>query len=116
MADIMQLAGRDVSNDTRGTKHAVKTADGDATAVVVELNVSTGGRREGTEKVEKSFMIAMPGSLKDAILLEGQDKVFERYLSALAIAQQAELRRQIATTDGEKKERKRAGYLETLGV
>jgi len=78
----------------------------------VSLKCSTG---KGDAKVEHDFAAKMPASLADAIALEGSKGVFRRYLNSLAIELQGEERQKLAP-EGEKKERKRARYLEELGV
>jgi hypothetical protein len=84
----------------------------DATTKSVKLVASTG---KGDAKVTQDFEADMPASLGDAIALEGEKGVFKRYLSSLAIELQGEQRSKMAPA-GEKKERKRASYLESLGV
>lgn len=83
-----------------------------ANTKVVTLKVSTG---KGESKTESSFEAEMPASLADAIGLEGEKAVFRRYLSSLAIELQGQERAKLAP-EGEKKERKRASYLEELGL
>lgn len=101
---------------TRDEKHAALTASCPATAQAeiktVTLKASTG---RGDAKNTQEFQAEMPASLADAIAVEGVDAVFKRYLSSLAIELQGEQRSKMAP-EGEKKERKRAGYLEELGV
>lgn len=79
---------------------------------IVKLKCSTG---KGESKTETEFDGEMPASLADAIALEGVNGVFKRYLNSLAIELQGEQRAKLAP-EGEKKERKRASYLEELGV
>ena len=78
----------------------------------VNLTVSTG---KGEAKTSTEFTTEMPESLMDAIAAEGVTGVFRRYLSSLAIERQGEERAKLAP-EGEKKERKRAKYLEELGL
>lgn len=101
---------------TRDEKHgalasACPTKD-QAEVKEVTLKASTG---RGEAKVQEEFKVRMPSSLNDAIALEGADQVYRRYLSALAIFYQGEKRDEM-TPAGETKERKRAKYLEELGV
>ncbi|MGH9426567.1 MAG: hypothetical protein ACRD2L_09750 [Terriglobia bacterium] len=78
----------------------------------VTLKCSTG---KAESRTETEFQASMPASLGDAIALETEKGVFRRYLNSLAIELQGEQRQKLAP-EGEKKERKRARYLEELGV
>lgn len=84
----------------------------DAKVVAVTLKCSTG---RGDDKNEQDFEASMPATLADAIALEGPKAVFARYLKHMAIELQAAERQKLAPA-GEKKERKRANYLEQLGL
>lgn len=84
----------------------------EAAVRTVQLEVSTG---KGDQKVTNKFDADMPETLADAIALEGLPAVFKRYLSSLAIELQGKERAKLAP-EGEKKERKRASYLEELGL
>ena|SRR5947207_287685 len=66
------------------------------------------------KKLNKNVNEEVPATLDDAILAEGKQKVFRRYIQALVIELQGEHRRDLQEkTPGE---RKRAPYLETLGI
>lgn len=78
----------------------------------VTLRASTG---KADKKVTEDFEADLPASLADAIAIEGADDVFKRYLSSRVIELQGDQRNKMAP-EGEKKERKRAGYLDELGI
>ena len=99
MADIMHL----------------EDAAGRAGATTQEVTMNTSTGKKGTpEHKPAEFQVHIPKTLKDAIAIEGEREVFKRYLQSLAVAIQAQVRQDL----GEKKtgERKRASYLEAVGL
>jgi hypothetical protein len=80
---------------------------------VVTLKCSTG---KGDAKKEHDFQAKMPASLADAIALEGEKATFKRYLNSLAIELQGTERAKLAPEEKNGPGRKRASYLEELGV
>lgn len=84
-----------------------------ATLKQVELKAATG---KGEARKEIPFQAKLPASLADAIAQEGEKEVFKRYINSLVISLQAEKRNEIAAPEGDGKGRKRASYLEELGI
>lgn len=84
----------------------------DAKIVEVSLAVSTG---KEDAKVRKEFSARLPKSLRDAVDILGEKQVFRMFANALVIDLQGEERQKL-TPAGEPKTRKRASYLETLGL
>ena|SRR5580765_1323602 len=82
----------------------------EATTKSVPMKVTRG---KGSDQKELEFSVHIPRTLEDAIKIEGAREVFGRYLRALAVDIQAKKRLALGDT-GEKKERKRASYLEVL--
>jgi hypothetical protein len=79
----------------------------------VELKVSTG---KGDDKDETSFTAELPASLGDAVALLGERAVFRRFINAHVVYLQGVERAKLQKTDEAPKERKRAAYLESLGL
>lgn len=80
----------------------------------VTLKVSTG---KGDDKNEQDFEAELPASLSDAVALLGEKGVFRRFINAHVVYLQGVKRGELQkTTDTEPKERKRAQYLESLGL
>ena len=84
----------------------------DAQVKQVEIDVSAG---KGDDKVETKFAAELPASLEDAIGLFGSKEVFRRFINAHVVYLQSQERNKLAATK-EEKERKRAPYLESLGL
>lgn len=80
-----------------------------AESKVVPIPCSTG---KGDDKKESTFDAELPRNLASAIALYGEDEVFGRFLNAYVVFLQGKERNKLS---GEKKERKRAPYLEQLG-
>jgi hypothetical protein len=78
----------------------------------VQIDVSAG---KGDDKVETKFDAELPASLEDAIALFGKKEVFRRFINAHVVYLQSQERNKIAKQT-EEKERKRAPYLESLGL
>lgn len=83
-----------------------------AATVSAPMKASTG---KADSKKVTDFQVHIPKSLADAIKIEGEREVFKRYLQSLAIAIQANKRMELGD-EGEKAPRKRAGYLESVGL
>jgi hypothetical protein len=80
----------------------------------VTLKVSTG---KGDDKSEQDFPAELPASLPDAIALLGEKPVFRRFINAHVVYLQGVERAKLQKEgDTEPKERKRAQYLESLGL
>ena len=86
-----------------------------AALVKVPIDVSTS--IDG-EKVEDTFEAELPRNLESAIALEGIKDVFRRYINAYVVYLQGKRRQELvaARSTGSDKERKRAKYLEELGL
>lgn len=78
----------------------------------VQIDVSAG---KGEDKVETKFDAELPATLEDAIALFGKKDVFRRFINAHVVYLQSQERTKIAK-QAEEKERKRAPYLESLGL
>jgi hypothetical protein len=78
----------------------------------VQIDVSAG---KGDDKIETKFDAELPGSLEDAIAVYGKKEVFRRFINAHVVYLQSQERNKIAKQT-EEKERKRAPYLETIGL
>lgn len=85
----------------------------DCNLVKVSLTASTG---TGDEKREEDFDAELPRTLADAIALEGEKDVFKRYINAYVIYLQGQKRAELQSKGEGGKERKRAKYLEELGL
>lgn len=83
----------------------------DAKTVDAPFRASTG---KGEDKKVAEFTAHIPRSLGDAVKIEGERGVFERYLQSLAIEIQGKKRLELDTSEGEG--RKRASYLESVGL
>ena len=91
-------------------------------SIIASLKVSTG---KEDKKVEKNFEAELPKDLGSAVrfeaeanhcgLEEGARIVFKKYINSKVIELQGEERMRLAP-EGEKKERKRAQYMEQLGL
>ena len=80
----------------------------------VELKVSTG---KSDDKSETAFDADLPASLGDAVSLLGEKAVFRRFINAHVVYLQGVERAKLQkAADTEPKERKRAQYLESLGL
>jgi len=80
----------------------------------VELKVSTG---KGDDKDETTFQAELPASLGDAVAHLGERAVFRRFINAHVVYLQGQERAKLQkTSDETPKERKRAAYLESLGL
>jgi hypothetical protein len=80
----------------------------------VKLKVSTG---KGDDKSEQDFDAELPASLGDAIALLGEKPVFRRFINAHVVYLQGVERAKLQKeADTEPRERKRAQYLESLGL
>jgi hypothetical protein len=81
---------------------------------LVTLKVTTG---KGDDKSDAEFEANLPASLADAIGLLGEKAVFRRFINAHVVYLQGVERAKLQkSTDAEPKERKRAQYLESLGL
>lgn len=97
MADLMHL-------EDEATRQGATTTE-------VPMTV-TKGKDENQKKLD--FKVHIPKTLADAVKIEGERAVFGRYLNALAVAIQAVKRQELG--DEKKGERKRASYLEAVGL
>lgn len=79
----------------------------------VTLTASTGS---GDDKKEEEFPAQLPRTLADAVALEGEKDVFKRYINAYVINLQGQKRAELQAKGEGGKERKRAKYLEELGL
>jgi len=80
----------------------------------VTLKVSTG---KGDDKSEQDFSADLPASLADAVALLGGKRVFRSIINAHVVYLQGQERAKLQKeADTEPKERKRAQYLESLGL
>jgi len=82
-----------------------------ATTVEAPFRASTG---KGEDKKVAEFKAHIPKTLADAVKIEGERGVFERYLQSLAIEVQGKKRLELDTTEAGT--RKRASYLESVGL
>jgi hypothetical protein len=78
----------------------------------VQIDVSAG---KGDDKVEAKFDAELPATLEDAIAAFGKKEVFRRFINAHVVYLQSQERNKIAKQT-EEKERKRAPYLESIGL
>jgi glutamine synthetase len=78
----------------------------------VQIDVSAG---KGDDKVEAKFDAELPASLEDAIAAFSKKEVFRRFINAHVVYLQSQERNKIAKQT-EEKERKRAPYLESIGL
>lgn len=78
----------------------------------VQIDVSAG---KGDDKVETKFDAELPASLEDAIAVFGKKEVFRRFINAHVVYLQSQKRNEL-TKQSEEKERKRAPYLESIGL
>jgi hypothetical protein len=86
----------------------------EAKVKTVTLKVSTG---KGDEKSEQDFQADLPASLPDAVALLGEKAVFRRFINAHVVYLQGVERGKLQKeADTEPRERKRAQYLESLGL
>lgn len=83
-----------------------------ATMKQVQIDVSAG---KGDDKVETKFDAELPATLEDAIAAFGKKEVFRRFINAHVVYLQSQERNKIAK-QSEEKERKRAPYLESIGL
>jgi len=93
----------------------------------VSLKVSTGkdDPLKGTKKAEGEFPATLPKDLGSAVRFEANENkcgleeaskiIFKKYINSKVIELQGVERMRLAP-EGEKKERKRAGYMEQLGL
>ena len=79
----------------------------------VTLKVTTG---KGDDKDEKEFEAELPASIADAVALLGEKAVFRRFINAHVVYLQGVERSKLQKDDEQPKERKRAAYLESLGL
>jgi hypothetical protein len=79
----------------------------------ITLKVSTG---KGDDKAEQDFEAELPASIEDAIALLGAKAVFRRFINAHVVYLQGVERAKLQKDDDQPKERKRAAYLESLGL
>lgn len=84
-----------------------------ARTMTVTLEASTKG--PDGQPLKEEFQAELPHRLPDAIALEGADEVFRRYVNSKVIDLQGEKRRELSYSGGTK-ERKRAKYLQELGI
>jgi hypothetical protein len=95
------------SSITVPDKHEAKTK-------TVTLKVSTG---KGDDKSEQDFEAELPASIGDAVALLGDKAVFRRFINAHVVYLQGVERAKLQKeTETEPRERKRAQYLESLGL
>lgn len=86
----------------------------EAKVKTVTLKVSTG---KGDTKSEQDFQAELPASVADAIAILGETAVFRRFINAHVVYLQGVERAKLQKeTDTEPRERKRAQYLESLGL
>lgn len=78
----------------------------------VQIDVSAG---KGDDKVETKFDAELPATLEDAIAVFGKKEVFRRFINAHVVYLQSQQRNELTKQTAEK-ERKRAPYLESLGL
>lgn len=82
----------------------------------VTLKVSTGKEKDGN-KSEQDFEADLPASIGDAVALLGEKAVFRRFINAHVVYLQGVERAKLQKeTETEPRERKRAQYLESLGL
>jgi hypothetical protein len=93
------------------TRELLDNATGDDVAVVT-LTASTG---KGEAKNKTEFPANLPKTLHAGIRILGEKKVHRLFINALVVELQGDERSALAPK-GEKKERKKAAYLETLGL
>jgi hypothetical protein len=87
----------------------------EAQVKTVTLKVST--KAGGDEKSEQDFEAELPASIGDAVALLGEKAVFRRFINAHVVyLQGVERAKLMKSVDTEPKERKRAQYLESLGL
>jgi hypothetical protein len=80
----------------------------------VTLKVTTG---EKDNKAEQEFPAELPASLADAVALLGEKPVFKRFINAYVVYLQGVERAKLQkASETEPRERKRAQYLESLGL
>lgn len=87
-----------------------------AQVVNVPIKVST---KVGEEKLEDEIQRDLPRSLGDAVAIYGEKEVFKSFIQSLVIKLQNERRLELqadATEASETGGRKRAKYLEELGL
>lgn len=84
----------------------------EADVVDVQLQVSTG---KGDAKNKREFAARLPRNLAAASKLFGEKKVFKLFTNALVVELQG-VERQKLQPVGEEKGRKKAAYLESLGL
>ncbi|GEM_PF-5826066 len=86
----------------------------EAKVKTVTLKVSTG---KGDDKSEQDFSADLPASLGDAVSLLGEKAVFRRFINAHVVYLQGVERGKLQKeSETEPRERKRAQYLESLGL
>jgi len=86
----------------------------EAKVKTVTLKVSTG---KGDDKSEQDFEAELPASIGDAVALLGDKAVFRRFINAHVVYLQGVERAKLQKeTETEPRERKRAQYLESLGL
>jgi len=93
------------------TKEILDAADA-ADVAEVTLTASTG---KGDAKNETEFPARLPKTLAIASQLFGEKKAYRLLINALVVELQGLKRKELAPK-GEKKERKKAPYLEELGL
>jgi len=80
----------------------------------VVLKVSTG---KGDDKSEQDFDAELPATLGDAVAMLGEKAVFRRFINAHVVYLQGVERAKLQkAAETEPRERKRAQYLESLGL
>lgn len=79
----------------------------------VTLPASTG---KGDAKTSTNFEANLPTSVENASAILGPKKVHRLIINALVVELQGAKRKELAPKGGEKKERKKAPYLEELGM
>ena len=86
----------------------------DAQIKTVTLKVTTG---KGDDKHEQEFEAELPATLADAVAMLGEKAVFRRFVNAHVVYLQGVERGKLQKDNDESpKERKRAAYLESLGL
>lgn len=92
----------------------VVPAKHEAKVKAVTLKVSTG---KGDDKNEQDFQAELPASIGDAVALLGEKAVFRRFINAHVVYLQGVERSKLQKeSETEPRERKRAQYLESLGL
>ena len=108
-----------------GDKHLVITVRPDTADVTLKVSTGKDDPEAGTRKAAGEFPATLPKDLGSAVRLEadlnhcGLEEaskiVYKKYLLSKVIELQGKERMRLAP-EGEKKERKRASYMEQLGL